>query len=158
VAGASQILDTQLARIQNPDRKARFEFVRPALSSDARVRETSFERFRKLEHRRREAWVLEAQSYLNHPLREEHARRFIRPSLNLLHEIQRTGDIFFPKRWMDATLSGHRSIEITSTVWDFLAANPTYPQRLRWTILSAADELFRVTGTDVGRTEAGGHE
>jgi hypothetical protein len=25
----------------------------------------------------------------------------------------------------------------------FLATNPQYPERLRWTILSAADELFR---------------
>ena len=27
----------------------------------------------------------------------------------MLREIQRTGDIFFPKRWMDATLGGHSS-------------------------------------------------
>ena len=27
----------------------------------------------------------------------------------MLREIQRTGDIFFPKRWVDATLSGHSS-------------------------------------------------
>ena len=29
-----EILDEQLARIENPDRKARFAFVRPALSPD----------------------------------------------------------------------------------------------------------------------------
>ena len=33
----------------------------------------------------------------------------MRPSLDLLVDIQQTGDIFFPKRWMDATLGGHRS-------------------------------------------------
>src|SRR6185436_8871454 len=102
-----------------------------------------FERFRKLENRRHEPWVLEAQSYLNHPLREEHARRFIRPSLELLREIQQTGDIFFPKRWMDATLRGHRSAEVVAAVQAFLAGQPQYSQRLRWTILSSLDEVER---------------
>ena len=40
--------------------------------------------------------MLESLQYLNHPLREEHARRFVRPALDLLREIQQTGDIFFP--------------------------------------------------------------
>ena len=88
--------------------------------------------------------MLETVVYLNHPLREAHARRFVRPALELIREIQRTGDIFFPTRWMDSTLSGHRSPEIAATVQDFLARELLYPQRLRWTILSAADELFRV--------------
>jgi aminopeptidase N len=60
-----------------------------------------------------------------------------------LREIQRTGDIFFPTRWTEAVLSGHRSAEAAETVRDFLSRELQYPQRLRWTILSAADELFR---------------
>jgi aminopeptidase N len=143
VGNAEQILDAQHERIQNPDRKARFAFVRPALSADPSVRERSFDRFKTLENRRREPWVLEAQAYLNHPLREEHARRFIRPSLDLLRDIQRTGDIFFPKRWIDATLSGHRSAHAVATVNDFLASELQYPQRLRWTVLTALDEVSR---------------
>ena len=139
-----EILQTQLDRTQNPDRKERFAFVMPALSADPAVREQAFARFAQLENRRREAWVLESMAYLNHPLREAHARRFVRPSLELLREIQRTGDIFFPTRWTESTLAGHRSREAAATVQDFLAAELQYPQRLRWTILSAADELFRV--------------
>ena len=123
--------------------RSRFAFVSPALSSDPAVREQAFERFRQLENRRREPWVVESLAYLNHPLREAHARRFIRPSLELLKEIQRTGDIFFPTRWTEASLSGHRSAEAAATVRDFLASELHYPQRLRWTILSSADELFR---------------
>jgi aminopeptidase N len=137
------ILGTQLERIQNPDRKARFAFVMPALSADPAIRERSFERFRNVENRRREPWVLEALAYLNHPLRETHAQRFVRPALELLSEIQRTGDIFFSTRWMDATLSGHRSPEVAKTVRTFLAEDPKYPERLRWTVLNSADELFR---------------
>jgi aminopeptidase N len=143
VPNAEQVLDAQYERIQNPDRKARFAFVRPALSADAAVRERSFDRFKELENRRREPWVLEAQAYLNHPLREEHAKRFIGPSLQLLREIQRTGDIFFPKRWVDATFSGHRSLDAVAAANDFLASELQYPQRLRWTLLTAVDEVTR---------------
>ena len=143
VPGWDTILKTQHERTENPDRKARLAFVMPALSADAATRESAFARFRDVENRRREPWVEESLVYLNHPLRERHARRFVRPSLELLREIQRTGDIFFPTRWMDAALSGHRSREVGDTVRDFLAQELQYPQRLRWTVLSAADELLR---------------
>jgi aminopeptidase N len=143
VSGWQQILQMQLDRTQNPDRKARFAFVMPALSADPQVRGQAFARFRELENRRREPWVLESMAYLNHPLREADSERFIRPSLELLREIQRTGDIFFPGRWMDSTLWGHRSPGAAATVQDFLAKELQYPERLRWTILGASDELFR---------------
>ena len=140
-----EILDAQLARTQNPDRKARFAFVMPALSADPVVREQAFARFQSVENRRREPWVLESMAYLNHPLRQAHATRFVRPALDLLVEIRRTGDIFFPTRWMESTLAGHRSPEVAATARKFLAENPRYPERLRWVVLTAADELFRAT-------------
>jgi aminopeptidase N len=145
VPGWDEILQQQHARTQNPDRKARFAFVMPALSADPAERERAFERLRLVENRRREPWVLESLQYLHHPLRAAHARRFLRPALDLLQEIQQTGDIFFPTRWMESTLWGHRSTEVAATVREFFAEHPEYPQRLRWTILSAADELFRLT-------------
>jgi aminopeptidase N len=140
-----EILRVQAVRTQNPDRRARFEFVMPALSADAAVRERAFARLRFVENRRREPWALESLQYLNHPLRQDHARQFVRPGLELLREVRQTGDIFFPTRWMDALLGGHSSPEVAATVRDFLAGELQYPQRLRWTILTAADELFRVT-------------
>jgi aminopeptidase N len=145
VPGWKEILDAEQKRIQNPDRRERFVFVRPALSAVPAEREASFERFKKVENRRREPWVAEAQAYLNHPLREAHARRFIRPSLELLREIHRTGDIFFPGRWMNATLNGHRSPEAAAIVNDFLARELQYPQRLRWTVLTSLDEVIRAS-------------
>jgi aminopeptidase N len=140
-----QILTAQRDRTQNPDRKSEFEFVMPALSADSTVREQAFERFRKIENRRREPWVLLSLHYLNHPLREQDALRFVTPSLELLPEIQRTGDIFFPQRWMASTLAGHRSPVAAQAVRDFLARHPDLSERLRWTVLSSADDLFRVT-------------
>ena len=143
VPGWQQILQAQLDRTQNPDRKARFAFVMPALSADPQVRGTAFERFRLLENRRREPWVAESLVYLNHPLREADSERFIRPGLELLAEIQRTGDIFFPGAWTGSMLWGHRSPRAAAMVHDFLAKELQYPERLRWTVLSSADDLFR---------------
>jgi aminopeptidase N len=117
----------------------------PALASDPAVREAAFERLRAVENRRREPWAAESLAYLNHPLRASHAVRFVRPSLELLREVQQTGDIFFPARWIESVLAGHRSAEVAAIVRDFLGRELQYPQRLRWTVLTAADELFRIT-------------
>jgi aminopeptidase N len=142
-ANAQTIIQQQLSRIQNPDRRARFMFVMPALSPNTSDREQLFARFADAANRRHEPWVLEAQHYLNHPLREAHAVQFVAPSLDLLSEIQRTGDIFFPKRWIDATLAGHQSVEAAAVVEQFLARETTLPQRLQWVVLASADELVR---------------
>ena len=67
------------------------------------------------------------------------------PCLQLLREIQQTGDIFFPKRWTDATLSGHRSASAARKVSEFLGKLPEkYQERLRRIILSSADDLMRL--------------
>jgi aminopeptidase N len=157
VPKSEEILKAQLARTQNPDRKARFAFVMPALSADPAVRDRLFESFRDPANRRHEPWVLEAERFLNHPLRSPESRKYVRPALDLLPEIQRTGDIFFPKRWADATLNGHRSKESAAAVRAYLAAHPELPQRMKWVVLSSADELFRAVET---RKEPGplGHE
>jgi aminopeptidase N len=143
VPNTEAILQTQRNRMTNPDRKARFEFVMPALASAPDVRQRFFESLRDVSHRRREPWVTEAVSYLHHPLRAAESIPLVAPSLELLQEIQRTGDIFFPKNWMDATLSGHQSPRVAETVRQFLAQRPDYPVRLRRIVLQSADDLFR---------------
>ena len=131
VPNAAEILKVQYGRFTNPDRKARFEFVMPALAADASMRDQFFENMRNVDRRRREPWVIEALRYANHPLRSDHARKYIRPGLDLLVEIRRTGDIFFPRNWVDALLSGHNSREAAETVREFLRESPDYPVRLR---------------------------
>ncbi len=142
-ADADSILDQQAERLTNPDRIGRFAFVRGALSAEESVRDSLFESFRSVDQRRRERWVLDAMGYLNHPLRSPAAEKFLEPSLNLLPEIQETGDIFFPLRWMNATLDGHQSITAAETVVRFLDQHPDLPPRLTGKLLQAADELFR---------------
>ncbi|MEZ5317563.1 MAG: M1 family aminopeptidase [Vicinamibacterales bacterium] len=144
VPGAGDILTTQLDRITNPDRRARFAFIMPAVSSDEATRDAFFESLKDVRNRGREAWVLEGAGLLHHPLRASASRRYIRPALDLVLEIQRTGDIFFPKRWADATLGGYQSVQTAADVRAYIEALPAdYPPRLRWVLLSAADPLFR---------------
>ncbi len=144
VPDVAGILARQADRIENPDRKARFEFIRPALSSDQGVRAAFFADLSDPTNREREPWVRSGLGALHHPLRSEHSRQFILPSLALLEEIQRTGDIFFPKGWLDSTLGGHNSPEAAGVVRDFLEGlGPEYPARLRGKILQSADMFFR---------------
>jgi len=144
---APKMLDEQYARTRNPDRKAQFAFVRPALSADPAERYRWFAALADVANRRHEPWVLEGLRYLHHPLRESSSEKYIEPSLLMLREIQRTGDIFFPKRWMDATLGGHRSPAAAAIVRAFVDRLPAqYPLPLRRVILSSADELFRAAG------------
>jgi aminopeptidase N len=138
------ILDTQLARIQNPDRKARFAFVMPAASADPIMREGFFESLRDPANRTHEAWVVDALRYLHHPLRASASRRHVRPALEMVLEIQRTGDIFFPRRWTEATLSGYQDRQTATDVATFIANLPVdYPERLRWVLLASGDPLQR---------------
>ncbi|MFN7917849.1 MAG: M1 family aminopeptidase [Vicinamibacterales bacterium] len=140
------VLDQQLARTENPDRKARFAFVMPALDPDPEARARVFASLADARNRAHEPWVLDVLTYLHHPLRAQSAEPFIKPSLGLLQQIQKTGDIFFPKNWMDATLGGHSSPAAAQTVRDFLSAlPPSYPPRLRMVIEASADPLFRAS-------------
>jgi aminopeptidase N len=144
VEGWSDVLKTQLTRIENPDRRGRFEFVMPALSADPAEREKWFGALRDVSNRRREPWVLEGLSYLHHPLRTEASKKYVQPSLEMLWDIQKTGDIFFPKRWLDSTLGGHQTQDVADTVRAFLKNLPAnYPERLRNITLQSADELYR---------------
>jgi aminopeptidase N len=143
VPSAAAILEEQRGRFMNPDRKARFEFVMPALSADTAVRDEFFKSLSDVKNRRREPWVADGLAYLNHPLRRADAEKYVKPALELLREIQRTGDIFFPTNWMNATLGGHNSRSSAQAVRDFLAEQKDYPTRLRRIILQSADELFR---------------
>jgi len=138
-----KILEEQQVRISNPDRQERFAFVQPALSADPAVRDRFFDSLRNPAHREHEPWVLEAVGFLHHPLRASSGEKYIRPSLDLLEEIQATGDIFFPKRWLDVTLGGHSSESAAAIVRGFLDEHIDFPPRLRGKILQSADGLFR---------------
>ncbi len=143
VADAEAILSEQESRLTNPDRKARQRFMRAALSANVAVRDSLFRTFGQVENRRRESWVLDAMSAMNHPLRERAAIGNLEAALALTAEIQSTGDIFFPLNWLNATLGGHRSVEAAAIVAEFLQTHQALSPRLRGKMLQASDDLFR---------------
>lgn len=139
------IIEKQINKISNPDRKRRFEFILPALSDDKDVRDDFFESLTLKENRSHEPWVIDALKYLNHPLHAHENLHYLPESLSMIEEIQETGDIFFPKNWLDANLSGHSSVEARKIVENFLEENPDLPYNLKLKILQSADMLFRKT-------------
>jgi len=144
VEGSDDILQKQLAKITNPDRKAAMAFIIPALSSEESVRDGFFESLKQKENRAKEPWVGRALQYLHHPLRAASAEKYIVPSLELVQEIQKTGGIFFPKRWSQTILAGHQSVPAAQAVNQFLESLPAdYPEKLKNKILQSADMLER---------------
>ncbi|UTW56075.1 M1 family aminopeptidase [Kordiimonas sp. SCSIO 12610] len=140
---AAALIAAEDGKIKNPDRKRRFDFIKPALSADKAVRDAFFESLKREESRAVESWVLAALGYIHHPLRVETSEAYLHDSLDLLAEIQRTGDIFFPARWTGVTLANYQSDSAVKIVRDFLENRPDYNYQLKLKILQSADTLFR---------------
>jgi aminopeptidase N len=140
---AKEILDNQENRITNPDKKAEFLFVRQSVQPEKAGRDRFFNQLLKAQNREHEPWVDRAMTFLNHPVRQKETLEYIRPALDALLEIQQTGDIFFPKSWLDNLLKGHSSPEAGAIVKQFLTDHPNYPEDLKMKILQSADHLLR---------------
>jgi aminopeptidase N len=143
IANAEEILSQQEERLENPDRLARFQFLRDSLSANPAVRAAFFESLRLEPNRDREAWVIAGLNNIHHPLRAQESIDLIAPALNMIGEIQETGDIFFPGRWLDSTLGGHNSVEAAETIRGFLETAPNLSPRLRLKVQQSADGVFR---------------
>ncbi|RJE75470.1 M1 family aminopeptidase [Reichenbachiella sp. MSK19-1] len=135
-------IDWQIDRMDNEDRIKRLQFIRPAVSHDSAVRMSFFEGLKKPANRKNEPWVISALYYLHHPIRNEASVAMIAPSLQLLAELQQTGDIFFTKRWLDQTLYGYNSATAVQTVRDFIETAPL-DVHTRNKLLQSSDLLFR---------------
>ncbi|MEH3112461.1 M1 family aminopeptidase [Pedobacter terrae] len=140
---ANTILKEQLARTKNEDRKNRLVYLMPALSLAVKERDLFFNSLKDRKNRQKEAWVTTALSYLHHPLRQKTSVRYLKESLDLLTEIQKTGDIFFPQSWLAATFSTYNNEEANAVVQDFLKSHPDYNPKLKEKILQTTDNLRR---------------
>ncbi len=140
---ADAIISAQLAQTENPDSVRRLTFVAPSVSASQQVRDRFFSSLAEPEMRTTESWVLAALRNLHHPLRRGESEHYLRPALDLLQEIQITGDIFFPKRWLDENLKNYNSATAKQTVDLFLAEHPDYNEQLLMKIRQSADTLYR---------------
>ena len=134
-----EILEKQLNRIENKEKQNTFLFIQKSITD----RDNFFNCLKLEENREKEPWVIDALYYLHHPLKQKESVKYIRPSLELLQEIQITGDIFFPKQWLDATFSGHSSIDAMTEINLFLNETNNYPENLENKILQSTDLVFR---------------
>ena len=140
---SEEIFQTMVARIANPDMLREFQFIWPATSASKAVRDSVFNALLQPSGRAVEPWAESALAYLNHPLREAESVEYILPALEKLEEVQRTGDIFFPKNWCNALLDGHDSPEADAAVRTFLDSHPDFPPLLKSKLLQSADHLLQ---------------
>ena len=140
---AEEILGRHMAWLSSTDERRRFRFIMPALSADLAEQDAFFASLLNVENRAIESWVVDALAYLHHPQRTETSKKYITQSLELMEEIQVTGDIFFPARWIGGTLQNHTASDAAQTVRDFLAERPDYNYQLKLKILQATDMLYR---------------
>ena len=138
-----EIMGLQESRITNPDLLREFRFVAQAVVPGKEARDAFFASLLEPENRRVEPWAESALAYLNHPLRQADAVPYIFPALEALPEIQRTGDIFFPKNWCVNLLRGHDSPEAAAEVKRFLDSHPDLPDLLKCKLLQSEDHLMR---------------
>lgn len=140
------ILETQLGRITNPDRRTEFAFVSRALVPDEGERDAFFAELLEPASWQVEPWAISALGWLNDAARYPHSLEYVRPALETLRDVQREGDIFFPANWCATLLGGHTSQEALDIVERFLKDNPAYPALLESKIRLRADQLYIATG------------
>jgi aminopeptidase N len=137
------VLKQQQDRITNIDRKNRLSFLMPALSLNVHDRDEFFNSLQERQNRQKEAWVTSALSYLNHPLRQSTSVKYLPKSLELVEEIQRTGDVFFPQSWLGAVFGSYQNKEAYDIVNNFLKTHPNYNPKLKDKIFQSTDNLYR---------------
>ena len=139
-----QILKTAEEAITNTDKLNRFKFLLPSISNNYETKKEFFESLKQEKNRAKESWVTNAMNNLNHPLHQKESLQYLRTSLDLLDEIQKTGDIFFPKRWLSSTIGNYTSLEAYEILQAYLDTNPKLKPSLKSKVLQASDDLRRV--------------
>ncbi|WP_439184686.1 M1 family metallopeptidase [Carboxylicivirga taeanensis] len=136
---ANALKEEVMSQLKSKHNKEKLSYLLPSLSADATERDAFFLSLSNLENRKKEAWVQNALAYLHHPLRTNQSINYLPNTLQMLEEIQRTGDIFFPIGWLHNSFKGHASKQATEAVKQFLDNHPNYPQHLKLKVLQNID-------------------
>jgi aminopeptidase N len=132
---ADSLVAEQRRRLTNANLQKEFAFIAPAVSPRQAERDSVFAALLTAEGRSVEPWAESALSLLNHRYRRAESEKYLRPGLEALEEVKRTGDIFFPKRWVASLVWGHPAEKVREVVDAFLAVRPDYPLMLKRKIL-----------------------
>lgn len=150
-ADAEEIVAVQRERLLHPsngvsvntDRVREYDFISRAVLPSRHQLDALFDELLTPEGRRIEPWAARTLSLMNHPLREGRSVGYIRPALEALEDVQRTGDIFFPANWCYALLGEHTGDDARREVESFLNAHPEINPLLRNKVLNGAYGMFR---------------
>ena len=137
------IEETQLKRLSNEDRRKEFRFICQGCTPDTLQQRKIFKSLLQAENRKVEPYAAELLALLADADRGQHVEQYVAPGLEIIEEIQRTGDIFFPLDWCESLLYGQRSKAAADAVVRFLDTHPTLSDNLRGKIQQAAFPLLR---------------
>ena len=138
----NKIKEIQTKRLSSEDRRKEFDFVSRGCTADTLQQRKLFESLLLAENRKIEPYASELLALLSDADRGPQCEQYVRPGLEIIEEIQRTGDIFFPLDWCNSLLSGQRSKEAAQAVRQFLDTHPELSNNLRGKILQAAFPLL----------------
>lgn len=137
------IYQKQYSRLKSDLRRAEFNSIYPSTSPLSTVRDSVFNSLKNAKNRGVEPWTSASLALLNHHLRRDEAVKYITPSLEILEEIQKTGDIFFPKDWLRSLLGSHNSAAAGDLVTKFLSENSGLNPMLVSKIQQQSHHLYR---------------
>ncbi len=127
----SEILDTQRLRLTNPDDISSFDFVSRGCNPSPEVQKALFEELLTPAGRAVEPWAQSLLELLSCEAREPENVSLIAPGLDAVEDVKRTGDIFFPGKWINALLGQHCSQESREAIKSWLDSVPSdYQQNL----------------------------
>lgn len=138
-----EFLLTQRSRLQTEELRKEFDYVGRACNPNPDERTALFNKLLRPENRQQEPWAIHTLRLLNSDVFEPQSNSYIEPSLKSLEYLQQTSDIFFPSKWMNALMAGHKSKEAVRIIEQFLTANPNYPDNLKNKVLSASWILMK---------------
>ena len=137
---AGEILERQCRVTADPNRLKKLEFLAPALASERSTRDALF--YRLISGAAESTWSVSAVRLLNHPLRSDAAIDYLGPGIDFAATLRRHGDIFVPRRWLQALFNGHGTAAAAARIRSRLDTTDFAP-RLRSLILETADPVFR---------------
>lgn len=118
------------------------DFILPSTSDLDIEKDAFFEGLKKETNRNNEPWVENALYFLNHPLNANNSLKNIRTTLEILPQIQKTGDIFFPYNYLKNSIGVRSEKQVIDWTTLYLQNNDI-DVKLKNKILQNLDPVIR---------------